>query len=80
MGTIAEIKIVKKCTVCMVGSWVVGLSAVAWGTAGIFNPFGFVLWLRLVCGLAGVAGLGFLAYQPPFPACPRCLREGAKGP
>jgi hypothetical protein len=65
---------VKKCSICIVGSWISGLSAIAWGAVAALDPFGFVVWLRVVCGFVGVIGIGFLVFQPPFLSCPRCVK------
>ncbi len=65
---------IRKCTICIFGSWVSGLSALAWGAVGIFNPFGFELWARILLMIVGATGISFLYYQPPFPSCPRCMK------
>jgi hypothetical protein len=68
----------RKCLICTFGSWTVGLSALAWPAAAFFWTGGPVpLWLNVA--LLGVAatGIGFLWYQPPFYACPRCLAINA---
>jgi hypothetical protein len=63
----------RKCVICTVGSWVVGLSTVGWGVAAVFHvAIPAEHWVRYVGIAAGVVGVGFLAYQPPLPACPRC--------
>lgn len=70
----------RKCGICMVGSWTVGLAAVAWGLAGVFEvPVEWSLPLRVVAGLVGLTGLGFLFYQPPLKPCPRCVKANQAG-
>ncbi len=60
-----------KCTVCLMGTWVVGLSAVAWGVvASMGGITGEVVSLGFLLGLAG---LWFLWFQFPFRPCPRCV-------
>lgn len=63
----------KKCVICTFGSWTVGLSALAWtavGLLGIVLPAG--LGFKIITALVGITGAGFLIYQPPLQACPRC--------
>jgi hypothetical protein len=68
----------KKCGRCIFGSWVVGLSAVAWGVAGALGlDLGFHGWLRPASVVVALIGASFVAYQAPFAPCPACLaRQG----
>ena len=64
----------KKCSRCIFGSWVVGLSAVAWGVAGALGlDLGLHGWLRPASIVVAVIGLSFLIYQAPFAPCPACV-------
>jgi hypothetical protein len=64
----------KKCTVCLIGTWIVGLSALAWGVLGVTGGLSTLpVWARVMMGVVGVVGLGFLFYQPPMKPCPRCV-------
>lgn len=64
----------KKCTICLLGTWTVGLAAVGWGVMGALTvPITLPLWARLAAIIVGLTGLGFLFYQPPMKPCPRCL-------
>jgi hypothetical protein len=64
----------KKCGICTLGSWVVGLAALAWA---LWGATGYTLvasgTLRTVALVLGGFGIGFLIYQPPLPSCPRCV-------
>lgn len=63
----------KKCLVCTLGSWTVGLAALAWAMVGLLGlalPAG--PWFAIVTAIVGITAIGFLIYQPPFKACPRC--------
>jgi hypothetical protein len=66
---------VKKCSICMFGSWVVGLTTLAVAIAAVSGHVpALALWLRVVLAIAGAVSLGFLFYQPPLAPCPRCVR------
>ncbi len=63
----------KKCTICIAGSWTVALAGLAWGIVGVsgtmieLSPV-----IRGLCAVVGVTALGFAVYQPPLKPCPRC--------
>jgi hypothetical protein len=66
---------VKKCSICMFGSWVVGLTTLAVAIAAVTGHVpALTLPLRVILAVAGVVSLGFLFYQPPLAPCPRCVR------
>ncbi|HEY1812470.1 MAG TPA: hypothetical protein VGG74_09005 [Kofleriaceae bacterium] len=69
----------KKCAICTLGSWVVGVTALAVGVAAVTGHVpAMTTWLRVVLAIAGVVGLGFLFYQPPLAPCPRCVRANER--
>ncbi len=61
-----------KCTPCLVGTWLVGLAAVGWGLAGFLGGIKTNYFLSAPLFVLGLVGLGFLRFQRPFSACPRC--------
>lgn len=62
-----------KCIICKVGSWIAGLSALAWGVAGwTFLADLIPLYAQIVLTAVALVGVGFLRYQWPFESCPRC--------
>lgn len=63
-----------KCAVCVVSSWVIGLSTATFSLAGIFDlplPVGTLAGAGYVVLILIV--LGFLYYQ--IVPCPRCERK-----
>lgn len=63
----------KKCALCVMGSWVVGLGALAWAAAAVMEVT--PAWTPPVKGgavLVGLTALGFLACQ--VKACPMCVK------
>ena len=65
----------KKCPVCLFGTWVVGLSAVAWGASAIRGQAPALVGATYVAAFfVALTGIGFLVYQPPFKPCPRCVK------
>jgi hypothetical protein len=64
----------KKCGICLIGTWVVGLSALAWAVVGFAGGLAQLsMWGRVLAVLVGAIGMGFLFYQPPMKPCLRCL-------
>jgi hypothetical protein len=65
----------KKCSICIFGSWVVGLTTLAVAIAAVTGRVpALTSWMRVVLAAAGAISLGFLFYQPPLAPCPRCMR------
>jgi hypothetical protein len=65
----------KKCSICIFGSWVVGLTTLAVAVAAVTGRVpALTLWMRVILAAAGAISLGFLFYQPPLAPCPRCVR------
>lgn len=63
----------KKCAMCVVGSWVVGLGALLWAVAGVLEVT--PAWTPLLRGaavLVGAFAVGFLACQ--VTPCPMCVK------
>jgi uncharacterized membrane protein len=59
----------------MFGSWVVGLVTLAVAIAAVSGHVpALTTWMRALLAIAGIVSLGFLFYQPPLAACPRCVR------
>jgi hypothetical protein len=63
----------KKCTICLIGTWTVGLAAMAWGALALLGiDLMWPIWGKIMAVTVGLTGLGFLYYQPPMKPCPRC--------
>lgn len=62
-----------KCLPCLAGTWVVGLSAIAWGAAGLFGIGGLALQGSPLALIVGGIGIWFLYFQYPFRSCSRCV-------
>jgi hypothetical protein len=64
----------EKCTICTIGTWVTGLSALLLVITGIFElslPTGLIS--QILYAVAGIIILGFLYYQ--VTPCPRCVKK-----
>lgn len=76
----------KKCAVCIAGSWTVALAGLAWGIVGVSGTMmSPSIPLRGALVVVGLTAIGFAIYQPPLRPCPRCealtiaaLKERAK--
>ena len=62
-----------KCAVCLFGTWVVGLSALAWGIVGVNGSVIFGSAASVVAIIVGLVGLSFLYFQYPMKPCTRCV-------
>ena len=68
----------KKCFICTICSWIVGLSTlwlVGMGLGGWPLPAGG--WINICYAVLGLIALGFLYYQ--LVPCPRCVARQDKG-
>lgn len=64
----------KKCKLCIVASWVVGLAAVAWGALSLgLITIDLTPAFKMISIGVGITGIGFLCYQQPLMSCPRCV-------